>query len=212
MSFSLWIGHRTRDTFHARTATTRRAWRRTLPARALHIESLEDRTLLDSLPLGPVLPVRINSRGIAALSGFLSTSTPTNLYALPLTTGDTITADVDSPTSGSPLSYVLRVLSGLGTALASARGSSADPGHLLFHAPAAVTYYLAVSAVRSATAPSGEVGSSTGLYQLTLSQTQRPLSPNLVGTSFQLDRDAALWGDRITVHYSIENHGGAPVA
>ena len=55
----------------------------------------------------------------------------------------------------------------------------------------------------------GGAGSSTGLYQLQLSQTHAPSQPDLVGASFQVVESSAAWGDPITVHYTIENRGGA---
>ena len=36
-----------------------------------------------------------------------------------------------------------------------------------------------------------------------------PCCPDLVGASFEVVQDSALWGEPVTVRYTIENRGGA---
>src|SRR5581483_9634568 len=53
----------------------------------------------------------------------------------------------------------------------------------------------------------GGSGSSHGLFDLTLSKTASAPAPHLVASSFRVSQTSALWGDSLTVNYTVENRG-----
>ena len=142
------------------------------------------------------------------------------LNQISLNAGDTVTASVNTAPYGGGLNGYLRIFQDLGGGQVRAIASNdnfqgQDPG-LTFQAPSTGTYYVGVSsfdntAYNPALADSG-TGSSHGLFDLTLSKTTAALAPDLGGASFQVSPSLAVWGDTVTVHYTIENRGGLDAA
>jgi hypothetical protein len=177
------------------------------------VEPLEDRTLLAGHTLATALPIVFNAGNAAAASGYLASPRDADLYSLTLQQGDTVNAAVGTQEMGSALQSVVRVFSSNGTQIASNDALNGAGSQLTFQAPMAGRYYVGVSgfgddSYNPNVAESGE-GSSTGLYSLKLNKKVAPLLPDLVGASFHVGADTALWGEALTIHYAIENRGGA---
>jgi hypothetical protein len=146
--------------------------------------------------------------------GFLAASQQQDLYALSLDSGDEITAEVDAQSIGSGLDSVLRVLSASGLPVASNDNYNGIDPRLQFEAAESGTYYLSVSGQSDSSAdPNVTVGggnSATGSYTLKVTkQPAEPLLPDLVGASFHIRQPTAVWGNSVTVDFTVENRGGA---
>jgi hypothetical protein len=182
--------------------------------RALVLERLEDRTLLTGHSLATATALNLDYGAPSTVAGFLQAAQDVDLYSLRLQTGDTVTAGVAAQQNGSGLDGVLRVFDSVGRPIAFNNDFYGRDPQLTFQAAAAGTYYVGVSGFPETTydpaqAPTGGAGSSSGLYDLVLSKTTRPLLPDLVGASFQIVDNAAVWGAPVTLRYAIENRGGA---
>jgi hypothetical protein len=183
------------------------------PRRQFTLERLEERTLPSGGgTLATALPVVFRANHTAAVSGLLPTPRDVTLYALTLAKGDTVTAAVAAQSEGSMLDSLLRVFNAAGTPIAANDNfNGADP-RLTFQASAAGTYFVGVSSTGNAaydphTARGGS-GTTQGLFEMRLSETNAPLLPDLVGGSFHLSGGPAAWGSAVTISYSIENRGG----
>ncbi|MGO9814751.1 MAG: FG-GAP-like repeat-containing protein [Isosphaeraceae bacterium] len=183
------------------------------------VAGLEDRILLNGHTLETATPLAFTANRTATISGFLASPKDVDLFALALEAGDTVTAAVDAQKIGTGLDSALRVFDGQGLQIAFNNDFDGRDPRLTFQAPASGTYYMGVSGAGNLqynpqvqgggdTLPGG-IGASTGLYQLHLSKTNAPLLPDLVGASFEVAQDSALWGEPVTIHYMIENRGGA---
>jgi hypothetical protein len=183
----------------------------------LRLETLEDRTLLAGHTPATAALLSFTRNNTAATSGFLATSEQTDWFGVNLSAGDTVTASVETQEIGSGLDSMLRVLGSDGRQIAFNHDFQGRDSRLTFQAPTAGVYDLGVSGF-SATSQDpnltlGGGNAATGLYALALSKNpEQPLLPQLAGASLYLDDDAALWGDPVTVHYTIENRGGAAAA
>jgi hypothetical protein len=178
------------------------------------LERLEDRTLLNGHTLAAATLIHFNpANHTAAAEGFLDNPRAVDLFALHLQAGDTIAAAVDTSQAGGGLASALRVFNAVGTQIASAHPLEGNDTHLTFQAAAAGTYYVGVSDLGNTSydprVAASDAGTSPGLYQLHLSDTNAPLLPDLVGAAFQVVEGTALWGQTISVRYAVENRGGA---
>jgi hypothetical protein len=182
--------------------------------RPFYLERLEERTLPSGGDtLATALPVAFRANHTAAVAGLLPTARDVTLYALSLARGDTVTAAVTAQSEGSTLDSLLRVFNAAGTPIAANDNFNGLDPQLTFQAAAAGTYYVGVSATGNTgydphIARSGS-GTSHGLFDLHLSETNAPLLPDLVGGSFHILGGPAAWGEAVTVNYEIENRAGA---
>jgi hypothetical protein len=194
-----------------RKATQRRRPRPV--ADRLRLEWLEDRTLLAGHTLATATPLALAAGRLTTVSGFLPSGRSVDLYALSLAAGATVRAAVAAQSIGSTLDGVLRVFNAAGQPVASNDNFAGLDPRLAFQAPTAGTYYVGVSSAGDdhydPTVALGDQGSSLGLYRLQLSVAGTPLLPDVVGASFQVVGGQAEWGDTVTVHYTLENRGGA---
>jgi hypothetical protein len=190
----------------------------------LGLERLEDRTLLNGHTLGKATLLTFNPNShSAAATGFIDSASTVDLFKLDLAAGDTVKAAIDTQTIASGLAGVLRVFDAAGQPIALAGSFAGGDPQLTFQASTKGTYYVGVSGrgndsydpnnhptdIVSSTSPAGP---SSGRYDLHLTQTAAaaPLLPDLVGERFQLDGEGtALWGDTVTLHYTVANRGGA---
>src|SRR5262249_323126 len=126
-----------------------------------------------------------------------------------LRAGEVLSLGINAQSLGSPLDSYLRVFDVDGKELASNDDQNGVDAALDFTAPADGTYFVGVSAFNNSEYDPNEAFSGAGLftgpYQLTASTTS-PL-PDLVGTSFSLDREVVHFGDEVTVHYTVQNQG-----
>jgi hypothetical protein len=181
--------------------------------RRLVLERLEDRTLLNGHTLATAGLLNFNGN-VATASGFLSPTANSDLFALNLQSGDTITAIVDAQKNGlSALDSTLRVLDGTGASVAFNDDTDGRDPRLTFQAAAAGTYYVMVS---GHTLPASGAGvaapvpaASSGLYNLRLLKQSTSLAPDIEVASFRILQDGSLWGDTVPVSYAVENRGGA---
>ncbi len=167
---------------------------------------LENRVLLAGHALAMATPVVFTPLQTAAESGFLSSAGIVDLYAVTLSAGDTMTAAVDTQTVLSGLDSALQVFDPSGTPIAANDDANGRDPALSFQASATGTYYLGVSG--SGAASAGDAV-ATGMYRLLLSKKAEPLRPDVVVAAVGADQDTVVPGQTITLHYTIENRGGA---
>jgi hypothetical protein len=167
--------------------------------------------------LGTALGLTFHNN-VATASGVLASANEADLFRVSLRAGDVVTAQVDAQHVGSPLESVLRVFDGSGRPIALANGlGDLDPG-LTFQAATTGTYYLGVSARGNAHydphVRNSGTGQSTGLFALRLTQLHAaaPQVTDLVGAALAVSETTGLWGDTLTLSYTIDNRGGASAA
>jgi hypothetical protein len=185
---------------------------RGFPFRRVHLERLENRTLL----AGQVAPLSFTAFQTAHHAGHLATANDFDLYTLSLQAGDRITATVSAQSAGSGLQSVLRIFDSTGNPVALDDQEGSDP-QLTFqasHANAGIFQIGVSSAGNDDYNPddpaSGKNGSTTGVYSLDVRLTSAAPSADVVGASFRLTSPGALsWGDTIKGQFTIENRGGA---
>ena len=150
---------------------------------------------------------------------YLASPDDTALNRIMLNAGDVVVARVSTVAYGGGLNSYLRVFADAGgsvTQVASNDDSVGRDAGVTFQAPASGPYYIGVSSFDNrlynpAVADSG-AGSSHGLFDLSLSKTTAAPAPDLEGASFQVSPALAVWGDTITVNFSVENRGGLAAA
>jgi hypothetical protein len=183
--------------------------------RRLALELLEDRTLpsgAQTLATALALTLQHNQ---ATASGSLAVADEADLYRVSLKAGDVVTAAVQAEQGGSTLDSVLRVFDPNGRPFALSDNYDGQDPRLTFQAATSGTYYLGISGAGNTRydprVPGSGAGRSAGLYTVSLTRLQAATAaaPDVVGASFQVSQAAALWGDRLTVTYTIENRGGA---
>lgn len=190
----------------------------------LRLEQLEDRTLFsagNSL-FNPITITFIDiapSYQTALVSEYIASPSDAVLNQVALAAGDVVTARVNTVPYGGGLDSYLRIFADSGgsvTQIASNDNAIGRDAGLTFQAPAAGTYYIGVSGVGNTaynpTVPGGGTGSTHGLFDLSLTKTSAVSSPDLEIASFQVSPAQAVWGDTITVRFSVENRGGQDAA
>ncbi len=153
----------------------------------------------------------------ASATGFLSSSTDVDLYAVHLNADDQLTASLAEQSIGSGLHGYLRLFNSSGQQTFAVDEPSATDAPLTVQVQNAGTYYLGVSVSGNdtydpTTAPAAGDLAETGLYTLNLSRPSTPpaAAANLVASQFQVTSGPAVWGLTITVSYQIDNRGAAP--
>ncbi len=197
------------------------------PSRRLELERLEDRLLLsagDSIANAIGLPLTSTSGSVqtAHVSEYLANPGDVELNRISVEAGDVVTALINTAPYGGGLSSAVRIFQQTGTnpvtvqQIASTTNFEGQESGLSFQAPTTGTYYVGISSFDNATynplvAGSGS-GSSHGLFDLNLSVTPAALAPDLVPSSFQIGQSEAVWGDTVTINYTIQNRGGQDAA
>lgn len=154
----------------------------------------------------------------AHFSGFLTDPGDIQLAQLTLDAGDLVSVAVDTAPYGGGLDSYLRVFQATG--LDSVRQIASNDnfrGHdagLTFQAPGSGVYYIGISAHGNTTYDplvpgSGNASASSfGLFDLTVSRSAAAAAaPALVAASLETSQILAVWGDTITLTYTIENRG-----
>lgn len=200
----------------ATPASTRRSCRpRTI---RLDLEQLPDRVLLsagDSIANAIDLSF-LNTSALyqtAHTTKYLANPGDVELFRISLNAGEVVTSSVNTAPYGGGLNSYLRIFQDVGGGAAREIASNdnrqgLDPS-LTFQAPGTGSYYVGISSFDNTTydpliAGSGS-GSSHGLFDLNLSKTVTATPPGLVGSAFQVSQSLAVWGDTVTIHYTIQN-------
>src|SRR6516162_10041629 len=188
-------------------------WRSALMRRRgplpLRLERLESRIVFAL----PATPLPFTAFEPAHAAAFLATPEDFQLYRVHLGAGDVVNIAVSSQAGGGALQSSLRVFDASGRPLALDAQQGGDP-RLTFQAPAAGDYLVGVSsagddAYDPAVATSGHGGLTTGLFALDLQRKPAAaLTPDLAGSSFQLQTDTAAYGDTVAGTFTVDNRGG----
>jgi hypothetical protein len=169
-----------------------------------------------TLATAPVLSFNNASPSTATASGFLSSSTDVDIYAVILSAGDQLTASVATAAIGSALQSYLRVFDSTGQELFANGDGNGTASALTFQVATGGTYYIGISALGNdsydpKTAPVPGDPAQTGAYTLNLSKQTLAPAADLVASQFHVTSGPAVWGGNITVKYQVDNRGGAGV-
>jgi hypothetical protein len=161
----------------------------------------------------PATPLHFTAAGTAHAAAALIAPNSFQLYQVHLQVGEVVTAAVSSQASGGALQSNLRIFDASGRPLALDAQQGGD-ARLTFQAPTAGDYLVGVSSAGNdlydpSVADSGRGGNTTGLYSLDLQRQTAALTPDLAGASFQLQSDAATYGDTVVGRFMVDNRGGA---
>lgn len=191
--------------------------------RRLEVEQLEDLVLLSAGDsLGEALELSFKPLSdlfeAAHVSEFLANPEDVRWHRITLEEGDRVTVSVDTAPYGGGLDSYLRIFQEVAAdnvqeIAANDHFRGRDPS-LTFQAPGNGTYYIALSSFDNASydplQPIHGLGSSHGLFDLRIQKTiedQEPV-PDLVTSSVQVTQKLAVWGDTVTVHFTVQNRGG----
>jgi len=156
----------------------------------------------------------------ASATEFIATSNAVQINAINLAAGDLVTVSTNTQPYGGGLDTYLRIfdLNGPGGTLrqiASNDNYTGRDSQVTFQALTTGTYYIGVSSAGNTnydpTLPqSGTGGTTQGLFDLDIRKTAASPEAILVGASFQVTGilgNTAVWGDTVSVSYTIENRG-----
>lgn len=158
-------------------------------------------------------PLTFTAAGTADAAAALMAPNDFQLYQVQLQAGDMVTASVSSQASGGALQSNLRIFDATGRQLALDAQKGGD-ARLTFQAATTGSYLVGVSAAGDdaydpSVVGSGKGGATTGLYTLDLQRQTAALTPDLAGSSFQLQTNTAAYGDTVTAKFTVDNRGGA---
>ncbi|MBL8798808.1 MAG: VCBS repeat-containing protein [Planctomycetia bacterium] len=141
-------------------------------------------------------------------------TTQVDMFAVELVAGDRLTVDIDAQSIGSGLNSHVRLFDLDGNELAANDDFDGRDSRLTFQVVQGGTYYIGVSAAGNAaydpTSTEPALGGTTvGHFELTVSRINATPAPDLVGTRFDVVQSSLAGLDTITIHYTVQNRGGA---
>src|SRR5262249_48635242 len=144
----------------------------------------------------------------ARCSGWLSQPDGAMLYRVHLQAGDLVTTRVDTSPYGGGFDSFLRVFQDVGgtvNQIASNDNNLGLDAGVTFQASTAGDYIIGVSSFDNirydVTQAQSGIGSSQGLFDLSLSKSSTAPAPALTVSSFDVSQDTGLWGETFTVQY-----------